>query len=96
MDKVVTPYRRLVEQEREINHEPEEAKAPEIISTGVEEDFLTYILKPMNMELIYEHETDTPTKSMKFWIRLDKLELSLQHQQLKAILKLVKTIQIYK
>ena len=63
---------------------------------GGEEDFLTYILKPLNMELIYEHETDTPIKSLKFSIRLDKLELSLQHQQLKAILKLMKTTQIYK
>lgn len=63
---------------------------------GGEEDFLTYILKPLNMELIYEHETDTPIKSLKFSIRLDKLELSLQHQQLKSILKLMKTTQIYK
>ena len=57
---------------------------------GGEEDFLTYILKPLNMELIYEHETDTPIKSLKFSIRLDKLELSLQHQQLKSVYRLDK------
>lgn len=48
--------------------------------SGAEEDFLTYILKPMNMELIYEHDTDSHIKSMKFWLRLQKLELSFQHQ----------------
>ena len=75
MDKVVTPYRTLVEYERENHCVPTAEQLME--EMGGEEDFLTYILKPMNMELIYEHETETPIKSMKFSIRLDKLELSL-------------------
>ena len=47
----------------------------------------------VNLDLMYEHETDSPKyKSMKISIKLDSLQLSLQHQQLKAILKIFKTI----
>ena len=50
----------------------------------------------MNLDLVYEHEVSNPNKSIKISIKLDELQLAMQHQQLKAILKLIKTIQTYK
>ena len=51
-----------------------------VIEANEGEEFLTYILRPMNLDLMYEHETDTPkTKSMKVSIKLDSLRLTLQY-----------------
>lgn len=47
-----------------------------MIETAEEEEFITYILRPMNLELMYEHEVET-NKSMKVSIKLDSLQLSL-------------------
>ena len=45
-----------------------------MINTNEEEEFLTYILRPMNLDLMYEHETDQPkNRSMKISIKLDSL-----------------------
>jgi len=67
MDKVVAQYRRQVQLERE-NRRLADLKAQVVRIEPEEEDFLTYILKPMNLEMTYEHETDAPTKAMKFTI----------------------------
>ena len=49
-----------------------------MIDTNEGEEFLTYILRPMNLDLMYEHESDNPRqKSMKVSIKLDTLQLSL-------------------
>ena len=44
-----------------------------------DEEFLTYILKPMNLDLVYEHEVSNPNKSIKISIKLDELQLAMQH-----------------
>ena len=73
MDKVVGPYRRQVEMQRENQN------APIHDSQGTEEEFLTYILRPMNLNLMYEHQSEGSDKSMKVSIKLDSLQLALQH-----------------
>ena len=45
-----------------------------MIDTNEGEEFLTYIMRPMNLDLMYEHETGkSKTKSMKVSIKLDTL-----------------------
>ena len=46
----------------------------------------------VNLNLMYEHESTPSNKSMNISIKLESLQLSLQHQQLKAILKIIKSV----
>ena len=76
MDQVVVNYRSYITHQRQ-NRLDNSADQLDIENSDLNqrprdnEEFLTYILKPMNLDLVYEHDTDATTKSMKISIHLD-------------------------